>query len=156
MAEAMFAAGLVEQLVYNSQLTGVENCFHGAEQVTADAHALLIAYENGNKVSMARLALKLRTELKDGLAYCEQAIPEDLHSVITWAHIFGDPQEMTDVLAKNVLLHALGIKNHIEAAKSDWTDGEYFKAGQDTAMVFDLAFGWPQPAVADQLDALMQ
>ena len=142
--------------MYNSQLKGVETCFHGAEQVTEDAHALLIAYENGNKVSMARLALKLRTELKNGLAYCEQAIPEDLQSVITWAHIFGDPQEMTDVLSKNVLLHALGIARHLEDARSEWADGAYFKSGQDTAMVFDLAFGWPQPAVADKLDALMQ
>ena len=95
---------------------------------------------------MVRLGLKVRGELKDGLPYCKKAIGEDIESVIEWAHIFADPQEMTDTLAKNVSIHALGIANSIRRAKRDWEAQEYYKSGQDFAFVFTLAFGWPQPS----------
>ena len=62
----------------------------------------------------------------------------DIYSVKVWAKIFTEPEALLKKVSKNWLLHKRAIKKDIKQEKADWSAGNYFAAGKNTASVIDL------------------
>ena len=66
---------------------------------------------------------------------------EDFASIEAWAKIFTQPATLSKTVAKNWLLHGRKIKADIKQEETDWSSGDYFQAGKDTADALQLAVG---------------
>jgi len=74
----------------------------------------------------------LMRDLKDATTKCT-GMDEDIARIEAWAEIFTNPKELTVTVSKNWLLHKRGIEKDIAQEKVDWSNGDYFAAGVDTA-----------------------
>ena len=73
----------------------------------------------------------------------------DIAAIESWATIFTKPTELAETVGKNWLLHRRTIKADLAKEQSDWSSGNYFQAGVDTAMALTEAVG-PVPKTATE------
>jgi hypothetical protein len=66
---------------------------------------------------------------------------DDITSIKGWASIFTQPATLSKTVAKHWLFHNKEIKADIAKEESDWSSGDYFNAGKDTADALTLAVG---------------
>ena len=64
---------------------------------------------------------------------------DDIAAIESWATIFTHPKELAETVGKNWLLHRRTIKADLTKEQSDWSAGNYFQAGIDTAMAMTEA-----------------
>jgi hypothetical protein len=140
MAVPDFTAGLIYGFTGDNQLTEIEACFHGSQELVTDAEALLADLEAGEWIKAIDDNAKFATQLETALETC-QGMDEDFARIEAWAEIFTQPAELTKTVTKNWLLHQRGIKKDIDAEKADWAAGNYFQAGVDTADALVLLIG---------------
>lgn len=66
---------------------------------------------------------------------------DDFAAIEAWAQIFTEPAELAETVAKRWVLHRKTIKKDIANEEADWSAGNYFQAGIDTAMALTEAVG---------------
>ena len=66
---------------------------------------------------------------------------DDIAAIEQWATIFTDPARLSETVAKHWLFHGNQIKQDIAQEETDWSAGNYFDAGKDTAAALTLAVG---------------
>jgi hypothetical protein len=54
---------------------------------------------------------------------------DDVKALEAWAQIFTDKEKLKETIAKNLVLNKSPIMVDVEAFKSNYTEGQYFKAG---------------------------
>ena len=64
---------------------------------------------------------------------------DDIAAIESWATIFTKPEKLAETVGKNWLLHRRTIKADLAKEQSDWSSGNYFQAGVDTAMALTEA-----------------
>ena len=70
-----------------------------------------------------------------------QGMDDDIAAIENWAKIFTEPTTLAETVAKHWLFHGSQIKKDIAQEEADWSAGNYFAAGQDTAAALTLAVG---------------
>ena len=70
-----------------------------------------------------------------------QGMDDDIAAIENWAKIFTEPTTLAETVAKHWLFHGSQIKKDIAQEEADWSAGNYFEAGQDTAAALTLAVG---------------
>uniref|UniRef100_A0A7S3J1B5 Uncharacterized protein n=1 Tax=Strombidium inclinatum TaxID=197538 RepID=A0A7S3J1B5_9SPIT len=70
-----------------------------------------------------------------------QYTDDDLRRLSEWAQIFTDPKKLSEVVAKNMVLHGKKIHEDMNAIPEDMGAGDYYKAGEDVADLVVLALG---------------
>lgn len=70
-----------------------------------------------------------------------QGMDEDINSIEQWATIFTQPTVLSKTVAKHWMFHGTAIKADIAKEETDWSAGDWFAAGADTAAALTLAVG---------------
>ena len=74
---------------------------------------------------------------------------DDVAAIEAWAQIFTEPTKLSETVAKHWLFHGNQIKQDIAQEEADWSAGDYFDAGKDTAAALTLAVGPIENGVAN-------
>jgi len=127
-----FIAGLIYGFTGDNDLPEIEACYAGGQQVQVDAMNLLADLKKIDIVNAYKDKNALMRDLKDATTKCT-GMDEDIARIEAWAEIFTNPEELTVTVTKNWLLHKRGIEKDIAQEKVDWSNGDYFAAGVDTA-----------------------
>ena len=70
-----------------------------------------------------------------------QGMDEDIAAIEAWAQIFTQPEKLAKTVGKRWLFHGKEIKADIAKEEADWSAGNYFDAGKDTADALTAAVG---------------
>jgi len=70
-----------------------------------------------------------------------KGMSDDITAIENWAKIFTEPATLSKTVAKNWLFHQKEIKADIAATEADWSSGQYFDSGKETAMALTAAVG---------------
>ena len=140
MAVPDFIAGMVFGFTGDNDLTEIEACYAGGASTVTDAKTLLQELECGDYFHAMILGTKLWEEVLASMATCE-GMGDDLARIGAWATIFEQPVRLSETAGKNYLLHGRAFKKDIAAEETDWSTGNYFNAGIDTADALVLLLG---------------
>lgn len=135
-----FIAGLIFGFTGDNKLDEIESCYHGGEDVVTFAKALAHDLSHGDFKHAIDDNAKFAQALDDALSECE-GMQDDFARIKAWAAIFKEPKELVETVGKRWLLHKRGIKKDIAKEKEDWSAGNYFEAGEDTADALVLLIG---------------
>lgn len=132
MAVPDFVAGLIYGFTGDNQLTEIEDCWNGGNQVVTDAEALVHDLANLNFIRAEIDNAHLVDDIQDSMTKCT-GMDDDFARIAAWGQIFTEPTKLAETVAKNWLLHKRGIKKDIAKEQADWANGDYFSAGTDIA-----------------------
>jgi hypothetical protein len=137
MAVPDFVAGFIYQLTGDNQMTEIEQCFTGGQSLVTDAEAALAEIKAGSYIKGAEDVYKVVQDFGPALSNC-QNMGDDLAEIEAWAQVFTEPGTLAKEASKNWLLHHRKVKADIAKEGTDWTSGDYFGAGADTAAAIEL------------------
>ena len=140
MAAPDFIAGFMYGMTGVNHLTEIEACYQGGQQIVTDAHTAWVEGTSGDWFKAIRDAGTAWNEIGSAMTTC-QGMDEDVASIEEWATIFTEPTKLSKTVGKNWLLHGRTIKADIAKEEADWSSGDYFNAGVDTAMALTEAVG---------------
>lgn len=140
-----FVAGLIYGFTGDNQLEEIEACYHGGQDVITYAEALWDDLSHGNFVKAIDDNAKFATALDDALHDCT-TLDGDIARIKAWGEIFTEPVELAETVGKHWLLHKRHIKKEIAQEQLDWSNGDYFNAGADTADILVSLVG-PVPEI---------
>ena len=135
-----FIAGFIYGMTGDNHLAEIEACYKGGEQIVTDSQTAIADFEAGNYFKGITDAGKAWNEIGSAMSTC-QGMDDDIAAIESWAQIFTHPTELSKTVAKHWLLHGNQIKGDIANEEADWSAGDYFAAGQDTAAALTLAVG---------------
>jgi len=138
---AQFVAGFIYEFTGDNQLTEIENCYHGSQNIIVDLENEIQLLEDGDMIKAAKLMVQIKQELQDGVETCEPGVKQDVAEILQWASIFECPAELGITVAKHLLLHCLEMRRYIKNEHSDMAAQKFFNAGKDTADALVLAIG---------------
>lgn len=146
MAVPDFVAGFMYALTGDNNLTEIEACFQGGEQIVTDAQTAIADFEAGNYFKGIKDAGTAWNEVGSAMTTC-QGMDDDIAAIEAWAQIFTEPATLSKTVAKHWLFHGDEIKADLAKEQADWSAGNYFDAGKDTADALVLAVG-PVPTAS--------
>jgi len=132
-----FIAGFIYQLTGDNDLTEIESCYQGGDNVVIDAEAALADIKSGKFISGVKDIGKIVNELPDALSTCE-GMQDDIKMLEDYAKSFENVGHVAKEASKNWLLHGRKVKADIAQEKSDWAADKFFDAGKDTAAAIEL------------------
>jgi hypothetical protein len=135
-----FVAGFMYGMTGNSHLTEIESCYQGGEKVVTDSEIAFNDFKSGNWFKGIKEAGTVWNEVGSSMTTCK-GMDEDIAEIEAWAGIFKQPATLSKTVAKHWLFHSKEIKADIAKEESDWSSGDYFNAGKDTADALTLAVG---------------
>jgi hypothetical protein len=106
----------------------------------AEAENLLKDLESLDFVKSALEGKKVMKDVHEALATCEN-MQDDLERIAAWGTIFTEPVHFIETASKNYLYHRGEFSDDLAASKIDWSNGEYFNAGVDTADALVVLLG---------------
>ena len=139
-----FIAGMMFGWTGDNQLTEVEACFQGGQKLVVDSEALIHLVESGDMIKAIAKAKDVYSEFSTVLSGCKN-LDEDMARIELWAQIFTKPKALMENVAKNAVLHNVGIRKDIKEEKVNWSAGDYFHAGFDVSDIIVKLVG-PIPA----------
>ena len=140
MAVPDFIAGFMYGMTGDNHLAEIEACYQGGEQIVTDSQVAIADFESGNYFKGIQDAGKAWNEVSSAMTTC-QGMDDDVAAIEAWAQIFTHPTELSKTVAKHWLMHGSQIKADIAKEETDWSAGNYFDAGKDTAAALTLAVG---------------
>jgi len=140
MAVPDFVAGFMYGMTGDNNLTEIEACFQGGEQIVTDAQTAIADFEAGDYFKGIKDAGTAWNEIGSAMTTC-QGMDEDIAAIEAWAQIFTEPATLSKTVAKHWLFHGSEIKADLAKEQADWSAGSYFDAGKDTADALTLAVG---------------
>ena len=147
MAVPDFVAGLVYGLTGDNHLTEIEACYNSSIDLGQEALDALGELKNHKWIASARDFYGVFNDFSVALGTCEN-MQDDIAEIQQWATIFTQPEHLAKVAAKNWALHRKTIKADIAKEESDWSAGNYFDAGIDTALALTELVGPMTPVSA--------
>lgn len=140
MAVPDFVGGFVYGMTGDNHLTEIEACYNGSTDVVQDVEKAVSKIEAGDYIrGFAEIGIIIN-EFPSTLTSCKN-MDDDIAAIESWATIFTEPEKLAKTLSKNWLLHRRTIKDDLANEQSDWTNGDYFQAGVDTALALSEAVG---------------
>lgn len=140
MAVPDFVAGFVYGMTGDNHLTEIEACYQGGEQIVTDTKTALGDFTSGDFFKGIKDAGTAWNEVGSAMTTCK-GMDEDIAAIEAWAQIFTEPTKLAKTVGKRWLLHGRTIKKDIAQEESDWSAGNYFDAGKDTALALTEAVG---------------
>ena len=147
MAIPDFIAGFVYNFTGANHLVEVEQCYQGSDNVLEAVEEAFDDIKGGSFIKGLEAIGNVINDFPVALKNCE-AMKGDLERIEDWAAAFKNPAEVAKTASKNWLRHHKAIKADIALDESDWTGGNYFAAGSDTAAIVTLLLPvepFPQP-----------
>ena len=126
------AAGFVYGMVGDNNLTEMETCFTGGEDLWGYLSAALTDLEGFHIFKAMGELEKFVYHFQLDAMPCT-AMQDDLAEIAQWATIFTNPTELVSTATKHYLLHRRAVKTDIAAIKADWAADSYFATGRATA-----------------------
>jgi hypothetical protein len=83
---------------------------------------------------------KIVSEIPTEISTCKD-ITGDLKDIEEWAKVFTDKTKLIARVTRNMALHHKAISNDIKSLKADFSNENYFKAGEDAADLLAHALG---------------
>jgi hypothetical protein len=118
-----FIAGMMFGFTGANQLAEVEACFQGGQKLMVDAEALVHLVESGEMIKATLKAKEVYSEFSTVLGGCKN-MDEDMTRIKLWADIFTQPKELMETVAKNAVLHNVGIRKDIKDEKVKMSAGD--------------------------------
>ena len=140
MAVPDFIAGFIYGMTGDNDLTEIEACYQGGDQIVTDVKTAVADFNSGNMFAGLKEMGVAWNEVGSAMTTC-QGMDDDIQAIEQWATIFTHPTELAKTVGKNWLLHGRKIKKDIASEESDWSAGNYFQAGADIADALTLATG---------------
>lgn len=140
MAVPDWIAGFIYGMTGDNQLTEIEACYQGGQQIVTDSKAAIADFEAGDYFKGIKDAGTVWNEVGSSMTTCT-GMGDDIAAIEEWAKIFTEPTKLSETVAKNWLFHGKKIKADFAAEEADWSAGNYFQAGVDTADALTLAVG---------------
>ena len=112
MAVPDFVAGFMFQLTGDNNMTEIEACYSGGDQIVLDAQAALSDIKSGHFIKGAQDFGKIVWDLPDALADCK-GMDDDVAALEAYAESFKDVGHITKEVARNWLLHGTKVKADI-------------------------------------------
>ncbi len=81
-----------------------------------DSEALIHLVESGDMIKAISKAKDVYSEFSTVLSGCKN-MDEDLARIELWAQIFTSPKALMETVAKNAVLHNVGIRKDIKEEK---------------------------------------
>jgi len=147
-----FIAGFMFGMTGDNNLTEIEACYQGGDQIVKDSQTAIGDFKSGKYFQGIKDAGTVWNELHSAMSTC-QGMSDDVAEIEAWAQIFTQPTTLASTVAKNWLFHSKKIKADISQEESDWSSQNYFSAGKDVADALTLAVGPMKPSY--ELDANM-
>ena len=145
-AEAAEAATTTTAVVESFEVLrgyGVRGRVNQLEMVVASGNYLqtlgVETVDDGDAVTRAYVVQQGR--LQGYIEMSDELRPDAVAAIEEWATIFTEPTKLSKTVGKNWLLHGRTIKADIAKEEADWSSGDYFNAGVDTAMALTEAVG---------------
>jgi hypothetical protein len=139
-----FVAGLAYGITGDNHLDEIETCYHSSVDLGTEALDALNKLKNHKWIASAREFKIVFDGFSDALSSCEN-MQDDIAEIQQWATIFTEPKNLAETAAKNWALHRKTIKEDITKEEADWSAGEYFDAGVDTALALTELVGPMKP-----------
>ena len=146
MAVPDFVAGFMYGMTGDNNLTEIEACFQGGEQIVTDSQTAIADFESGNWFQGIKDAGTAWNEVGSAMTTCK-GMDDDIAAIEAWAKIFTEPATLSKTVAKHWLFHGSEIKADLAKEQADWSTANYFDAGKDTADALVLAVG-PVPTAS--------
>ena len=140
MAVPDFVAGFMYGMTGDNHLTEIEACYQGGSQVVTDVQTALGDFTSGDFFKGIKDAGTAWNEVGSAMTTCK-GMDEDVAAIEAWAQIFTEPTKLAKTVGKRWLLHGRTIKKDIAQEEADWSAGNYFDAGKDTALALTEAVG---------------
>ena len=140
MAVPDFIAGFMYGMTGDNHLAEIEACYQGGQQIVTDTQTAVADFEKGDYFKGIQDAGKAWNEIGSAMSTC-QGMDDDIAAIEAWAQIFTEPTKLSETVAKHWLFHGNQIKQDIAQEEADWSSGDYFDAGKDTAAALTLAVG---------------
>ena len=115
----------------------LNSCYDGGQSFIDDVKKALGDIESGDYISAVGDFGTLVTEMPEALENCKN-MNTDLNKISEWALLFTEPYALAQEVMSNYMAHGADIMAGIAKEKRDWADGNYFKAGLETAQVLNL------------------
>ena len=147
MAVPDFIAGFMYGMTGDNQLTEIEACFQGGQQIVTDAQTAIADFSSGSWFAGLKELGTVWNEVGSAMTTC-QGMDDDIAAIEQWATIFTDPARLAKTVSKHWLFHGSEIKADIAKEEADWSAANYFQAGVDTADALTLAVGPIEQATA--------
>jgi len=148
MAVPDFVAGFIYGMTGDNHLTEIEACYQGGSQIVTDSQTAIGDFEAGDYFKGIMDAGKAWNEVGSAMTTC-QGMDDDITAIEAWAQIFTEPEKLSKTVAKRWLFHGSKIKADIAKEEADWSAGDYFDAGIDTALALTEAVGPIQTSTGD-------
>ena len=140
-----FIAGFMFGMTGDNNLTEIEACYQGGQQIVTDSQKAVSDFKSGNYFTAIKDAGTVWNELHSSMTTCT-GMSDDVAEIEAWAQIFTHPTTLAATVAKNWLFHSKKIRADITKEESDWSSQNYFDAGKDVADALSLAVGPMKPA----------
>ena len=132
MAVPDFVAGLLYELTGDSNLPELQQCYEGGDLVITKAAQIFANLEDGNLLRAVKYVQQLVEEVQAEAVDCKN-MSDDFAAIEAWLARVTHPVHLAENVGKNYLLNHKQIKADIAAEKADWSNGNFFQAGKDTA-----------------------
>ena len=153
MAVPDFVAGFIYGMTGDNNLTEIEACFQGGEQIVTDAQTAISDFTSGNFFKGIKDAGTVWNEVGSSMTTCK-GMDDDIQAIESWAKIFTEPTKLASTVGKHWLFHGSQIKADFAKEETDWSAGNYFDAGKDIADALTLAVGPIQTAEEANIDLM--
>ena len=144
MAVPDFVAGFMFAMTGDNNLSEIEACYQGGDKIVTDSQIALSDFRSGKYFQGIKDAGIVWNEVGAAMTTCT-GMQRDIREIENWATIFTQPATLSKTVAKNWLFHGRKIRKDIDQEEADWSAGNYFDAGKDTAEALMLAVGPMQP-----------
>jgi len=140
MAVPDFVAGFMFGMTGQNHLTEIEACYQGSDKILADSKVAIADFKAGNYFKGVTEAGAAWNDVGAAMTTCK-GMGDDITAIENWAKIFTEPTKLAETVGKRWLFHQKEIKADIAATEADWSAGQYFDAGKETAMALTAAVG---------------
>ena len=118
----------------------LETCYTDDKGSFVMVENAIKAFEAGQTEQAIELIGDFVASLQTDVSDCKAA-SADLKAIEDWAAIFTNKKQLISTVSKHYLLHKKAMTADITTLKSDWSQAEYFQAGNVAADLLTLAVG---------------
>lgn len=143
MAIPDFVAGFIYGMTGDNDLTEIEACFQGTQEMYNEITTGIADIEKGGWDNITQGVLYFAIallEIPDALKTCEN-MDEDITAIEQWFSVFKDPSSLAADVSKALLFHKNQVMADASAIEADWEATNYFQSGVDLADLMTLVLG---------------
>ena len=137
-----FLGGFLAGFVEDSHLDEIQACAHDIEVEGSEVKQAIADFEAGHTIHAIKEAKAIATTLISGLSVCSPStMADDIQALEHWASVFAEPEKLAEIIAKRLIFGLSDITKDFASLKSDWSDKQFYAAGEDLAALISMAIG---------------